>query len=343
MDARTTVVFADLTGSTGMYETLGNAKATATITRLTQWIGQVCVSHGGRVVKTLGDGVLAVFPEGTDAAAAVVELQRNHQKRIAGWPNPLRMRLKIGLACGEIVEVDGDCYGDAVNIASRLADLSGADQIWATDTVIHQIHPSTGIRSRNLGPINIRGKSESRIIYMIEWKDEVASDMFTVAGGLALVGALPGAASAQGKIELSWLDVNASFDAEDLPVHLGRDDEAQFVVNDQRVSRLHAKLDWRNGTFVLCDVSSYGTWLRFKGSDTELPLRRGETTAAALVASVRRAVPASANRLQRRSSPQQTWRCCAWASEAAAVTAPPCRLLRAAEKSRSPYYELFTA
>jgi predicted component of type VI protein secretion system len=48
------------------------------------------------------------------------------------------------------------------------------------------------------------------------------------------------------------------------------------VVNDQRVSRIHAKIEWRNGTFVLVDASSYGTWVRFNGSETELPLRREE-------------------------------------------------------------------
>lgn len=48
------------------------------------------------------------------------------------------------------------------------------------------------------------------------------------------------------------------------------------MVNDQRVSRLHAKIEWRDNHFVLSDLSSYGTWVKFAGSDTELALRRGE-------------------------------------------------------------------
>ena len=93
MSATTTVVFADLTGSTGVFEALGNEKATRAITKMTQWIGEVCVKHGGRVVKTLGDGVLAAFPTGPLAVAAVVEMQRVHLKRILEWPPKLRMRL----------------------------------------------------------------------------------------------------------------------------------------------------------------------------------------------------------------------------------------------------------
>lgn len=272
--ANSTVVFADLTGSTGVFELLGNAKATEAITRLTQWIGQVCKNHNGRVVKTLGDGVLAVFPRSLDALEAVVEMQRNHQLRIQRWPAPLRMKLKVGVACGDIVEVEGDCYGDAVNVASRLSDLSGPDQIWATDTAIAELAPHSGIRYRSLGPINIRGKAEARVIFRIEWQEEVMSAFLTLPAGLQHTE--PNVDSVLGKIELSWLDVNASFPSTALPIHLGRVDEAEFVVSDQRVSRLHARIDWRHGAFVLTDLSSYGTWVRFANSDTELALRRDE-------------------------------------------------------------------
>lgn len=274
MGASTTVVFADLTGSTGVFEMLGNAKATDTITRLTQWIGQVCEAYGGRVVKTLGDGVLAVFARNGDAVGAVVELQRNHHKRIQTWPPKVRMRLQIGVATGEVVEVAGDCYGDAVNVASRLSDLSGADQIWATDSVVESISPPAGVRFRSLGAINIRGKSEARIVYRIDWQEEVMSEFLTVPAELQSLP--PASDSGFGQIALSWLDVNAAFSATDLPIHLGRVAEAEFVVSDPRVSRLHAKIEWRNGAFVLVDVSSYGTWLRFEGSGTELSLRREE-------------------------------------------------------------------
>jgi adenylate cyclase len=275
MGANTTVVFADLTGSTGVFETLGNAKATDAITRLTQWISQVCLVHDGRVVKTLGDGVLALFPNANLAIDAVVQMQRNHLKRILNWPPKLRMRLQIGVACGEVVEVDGDCYGDAVNIAARLSDLSGADQIWATDTAIEQVHdPADGVRFRSLGPINIRGKAEPRVIFRVEWHEEVVSELLTAPATFDML--QPKTDSVLGQIELSWLDVNAAFKSGEMPIHLGRVSEAEFVVNDQRVSRLHARIEWREGTFVLVDLSSYGTWVRFAGSDTDLALRRNE-------------------------------------------------------------------
>jgi class 3 adenylate cyclase len=272
----TTVVFADLTGSTGIFESLGNAKATEAVTRLTQWIGQLCAAHGGRVVKTLGDGVLVLFPDAVGAVSAVVELQSTHQKRIQSWPETLRMRLQVGVAAGEIVEVDGDCYGDAVNVASRLSDLSGADQIWANDAVIDQI-AHTDVRYRSLGPIAIRGKAEPMPVYRIEWEEE-ASEFLTVQSTLNVL--LPKTAVGISQIELRWLDVSRVFTPEMLPARLGRVAENDFIVNDPRVSRTHARLEWRNGSFALVDVSSYGTWLRFSDAagqgTTELTLRREE-------------------------------------------------------------------
>ncbi|MBO9646853.1 MAG: adenylate/guanylate cyclase domain-containing protein [Pseudacidovorax sp.] len=276
MTMATTVVFADLTGSTRVFEAMGNARATDTVTRLVQWVGDVCEAHGGRVIKKLGDGIFALFPAGAPAISAMLEVQRSHHKRLLKWPEALRMDLQIGIASGEVVEVDGDFYGDAVNVASRLSDLAGPGQIWATESVVDQrIGPE--VRHRSLGPISIRGRQETPTVHRIDWQDEVV-DLLTLPAALSTL-ARPGIDTAFGQIELSWLDVHAAFGARDLPIHLGRVDEADFVVNDPRVSRLHARIEARNGSCILTDVSSYGTWVRFRdadGSSSEVALRRDE-------------------------------------------------------------------
>jgi adenylate cyclase len=273
--ADVTVVFADLTGSTGVFESLGNAKATQAITRLTQWIGKICQEHNGQVVKYLGDGVLILFLQSSDAIAAAVELQRVHQERIRKWPEPLKMRLQIGMARGEIVRQDGDCYGDAVNVASRLSDLSGPEQILVNDYVIRQLPENSLVRYRSMGKMPIRGRAEPSIVYRIEWQAEVLSEIFTVP---AILTPSPFARKVerQASIELSWLDTTVSFTSNELPIFLGRDPSAQFVIQDPRVSRKHASLQWRFGKFYLEDLSSYGTWIRFHESSAVVALRRQE-------------------------------------------------------------------
>lgn len=273
MGVQATVVFADLTDSTAFYEALGNEKATAAVTRLTRWIGQVCAAHNGRVVKKLGDGVLAVFEQALDATQAVIEMQRGHRLRLEKWPTTIRMEIKAGIAHGEVVVVDGDCYGDAVNVAARLSDLSGANQIWVTESVVSEVDDAHGLRFLSLGPVTLRGKTEPLPLYKVEWEDDVASAFLTQQAVLPRAGA---GAPQQGHIRLEYLDFLMSFGVADAPVHLGRADDADLIVNDPRVSRLHARIEWRNGAFVLVDLSSFGTWVRFTGSDSDIALRRHE-------------------------------------------------------------------
>jgi class 3 adenylate cyclase len=275
--AMTTVVFADLMGSTGLFEATGNAKAARAVTRLTDWISQILLSHNGRVVKTLGDGVLAVFESVPDAVDAVVELQRRNQKNLNGSVEALKMQIRVGMALGEVEFVAGDCFGDAVNVASRLSDLSGPSAIWASSNIVECVRAGPGVRFRSLGPIAIRGRQEPFSVHQIEWKVEETSDLMTMQANFDSMSPLSTSKDVLGaSLELTMLDVQADFKSYDLPITIGRSATASFVVNDPRVSREHVRVEWRNGGIVLTDTSSYGTWVRFQGEGNDLLLRRQE-------------------------------------------------------------------
>lgn len=276
MSVHTTVVFTDLYGSTSAFEALGNAQATLAVTRITTWIAKVVESHGGRVVKMLGDGVLALFDNNSCAINAVVEMQRTHQKRKSQFEPAKFMPIRIGVASGDVEIVAGDCYGDAVNVASRLSDLSGPFQIWANGAALDGAIEANGVRFRMLGPISIRGRAEPCTVYQVEWQEDVASDFLTMQADL---NPMPDADETDvlgGQIELNWLDKHKTYKSFELPIHIGRMRQADFVVNDPRVSRTHARIDWRNGSVILVDVSSYGCWVRFSGAGSDLLLRREE-------------------------------------------------------------------
>lgn len=274
--ADATVVFADLTGSTGVFESLGNAKATKAITRLTQWIGRVCTLQGGRVVKNLGDGVLMTFARNADAIATVVELQRQHRERTRDWPEAMKMALQIGMASGEIVEQDGDCFGDAVNLASRLSDLSGPEQILATSSVVAQLADNLRIRTRCLGEFEIRGRHELCVVHRIEWQSEVRTEFLTVPAAFTSSTSHRQPAALTHAIELSWLELRGAFTHSQLPMSVGRHSASHFLVEDPRVSRSHANIVSRGGKLYLEDTSSYGTWVRFVDSPSVVALRRQE-------------------------------------------------------------------
>jgi hypothetical protein len=113
-------------------------------------------------------------------------------------------------------------------------------------------------------------------VYQIEWQEDIDSEFFTIQSPLADGFEEPQRDVLGSQIELFWLDNRKTFKAFELPVHIGRIREAEFVVSDLHVSRKHARLDWRNGSVVLADVSSYGCWVRFFGGGADLLLRREE-------------------------------------------------------------------
>jgi adenylate cyclase len=272
MSVLSTVVFADISGSTSLYETLGNERATEAVTQVTQWISDSIESYGGRVVKKLGDGVLGIFGDASSAVTAMTDMLRQHQARLDRWPQPLRMDIRVGVASGDVVEVDGDCYGDAVNVASRLCERAGPAEIWATETAVLLAGAAPDVWYRKLGMMEIRGKTELLMLYQVEWRENEAPDSLTMQAGL--ISSFAPADPILGQIQFSWHGVDMSFTSSDAPVHVGRATDAQLCINDPRVSRLHARIDWRNSGFVLTDMSSFGTWVRFDGSDSPVRLRR---------------------------------------------------------------------
>jgi len=272
MSVLSTVVFADISGSTSLYETLGNERATEAVTQVTQWISDAIEPCGGRVVKKLGDGVLGIFGDASSAVTAMTAMLRQHQARLDRWPQPLRMDIRVGVASGDVVEVDGDCYGDAVNVASRLCERAGPAEIWATETAVLLAGAAPDVWYRKLGMMEIRGKTELLMLYQVEWRENEAPDSLTMQA--ALISNFAPADPILGQIQFSWHGVDMSFTSSDAPVHVGRATDAELCINDPRVSRLHARIDWRNSGFVLTDMSSFGTWVRFDGSDLPVRLRR---------------------------------------------------------------------
>ena len=277
MGVQATVVFTDLHGSTAVFEALGNARATESVTQITTWITVQCEKHGGRLIKTLGDGVMVIFLDPSQAVAAVVDIQRLHHKKTVRLQSGLRLPIRIGLASGEVEMVADDCYGDAVNVASRLCDLCGPHQIWASASTLETVQEVRGSNFRMLGPIHIRGRAEPCNVFQIEWREEEPSDFLTMQAQLSPEDLLDLGDALGREVVLQWMDTVKSFKSFELPIHIGRVKSVEFVVNDPRVSRTHARLEWRNGCVMLVDMSSYGSWVRFsEAGGADVLLRREE-------------------------------------------------------------------
>jgi class 3 adenylate cyclase len=262
-----TVLFADLRGSTSMYETLGNADATAVVTQSVAELARVVDGHGGHVVKTLGDGLMAVFP-GPSASVAAADDMHDAMARICApneaapaLPVPVPLRLQVGLAHGEVVEMSGDVFGDAVNVAARLLDHAGDNETLATLGVVEGLDDWERSRFRSLDRMQLRGRVEPVHVYLLEAVRRFGDTAATAFGDMA-----PTSPDPEG-IRLVWLDVNRIYAGASLPVVLGRSPQATYIVDDNRVSRSHARIDWHGGTYV-----------RFDNDPEIIGLRRGACT-----------------------------------------------------------------
>ncbi|MFN4351819.1 MAG: adenylate/guanylate cyclase domain-containing protein [Hylemonella sp.] len=267
-----TVVFADLVGSTSLFERLGDEAASRFVTQLVSMLSEIFGQHQGRVVKVLGDGLFVVFQHEGAALAACIQVQ-NHllEKQIRPADSGAPVELQIGIDSGEVVEIEGDCFGDTVNSAARLADLAGASQILTTDNVWRAIFPVQRAALRSMGPMYLRGKTESSHVYRVEW--QAGRD-----GEATMIGRSTIPPRREESLELSHGDKQLQLKAKGDRISLGRASDAALHVNDPRVSRLHATLEWRGGQFVLTDASSFGTWVYLGNQNEAVVLRRTECT-----------------------------------------------------------------
>jgi adenylate cyclase len=132
------ILSADVEG----YSRLMGDDELATVRAITEYrevMGSTVTRHGGRVVDTPGDNVLAEFASVVDAVQCAVNVQRALQSRNAELPPPRRMRFRIGINLGDVIVQGERLYGDGVNIAARLEGLAEGGDICISGTAYDQI------------------------------------------------------------------------------------------------------------------------------------------------------------------------------------------------------------
>lgn len=269
-----TVVFADLTGSTGLFESAGNVAATQIVTRCTHALGRHLACAGGRIVKYLGDGVLVLFDDPVAAVQAGARLQEVLEELASAELRRAPIGVKTGIARGAIVEHDGDCYGDAVNVAARLSDRAQTGEMLIGETVFASLPEGLRAACHSLDRIAIKGKAEPMRVWRVDFARTAETTLTTLLGFHELVDAL----GPVRRVDLDRLDQHVELHAEDAPLIIGRGDGAGFPIEDPRVSRRHARLEWTAGQCVLTDFSSNGSWVRFAGTSAAVILRRDSCT-----------------------------------------------------------------
>ncbi|MEE8536255.1 MAG: adenylate/guanylate cyclase domain-containing protein, partial [Kiloniellales bacterium] len=140
----------------------------------------------GRIVKLMGDGLLAEFPSVVEAVRCAVAIQQDMAGREADLPDERRIRLRIGVNLGDIIVEGSDIYGDGVNIAARLEGLAEPDGICISGKVYQEVRKKLPTAFEDLGEQTVKNIAEPVRVY--RWTDAAADPLPGMAGA---EGALP--------------------------------------------------------------------------------------------------------------------------------------------------------
>ena len=151
-----TLLFTDLVGSSELIQRLGDDAADRVRRRYFRLLRDSVQRCGGNEIKSLGDGLMVVFPSALDAVSCAVTMQQslhNHNSEHEDGG----LRLRVGLHAGEPVQEGGDFFGQSVVIAKRICDGARGGQI-VTSELVHDIIGSRGdFEWKELGWIALKG------------------------------------------------------------------------------------------------------------------------------------------------------------------------------------------
>ena len=262
------IMFADVVGSTQLFELLGDDIARATIAETLELLTSVTNSHGGTVIKTIGDEVMCTFPGAEDSANAATEMHETLEDANDMREEGPKIKIRIGMHFGPALLEGGDVFGDAVNVAARMAAQAKGGQIITTKTTIDLLDPITQATSRFVDRAPIKGKKEDIEIYEIIWQE---SDVTTMATGVG--------SSAQHReevsLEVSYQKTSVTLNQDKSGLMMGRSKACDLPVNEQLASRQHVKIELRRDKFFVIDQSTNGTHIKIDGADESF-LRREE-------------------------------------------------------------------
>jgi adenylate cyclase len=261
----TTVLFADVSESTRLYETAGDLKAMEAIQGCLGRMHEAVVAAGGRVVKTMGDEIMALFPVPDAAAAAAGAMQKSIETmaEVGG----IRLGVRIGFHYGPVIQREGDVFGDTVNLAARLVQQANKDQIITSSETAAVLGEAYRASMRQLYAIQVRGRTEEVELFELVWRIGNETATFQTDALRARQRAPV--------LRLRYRDQEIVRRREQESIILGREPDCDLVIAHHLVSRHHCRIERRQDKFVLADQSTNGTYVTVEG-DTEMPLHREE-------------------------------------------------------------------
>jgi adenylate cyclase len=253
-DLEVAIVFADVVGSTQLYDKFGDTKASETVAICLDIMKDATFQFNGTVIKTIGDEVMSTFETADEAMGAAVMMQTRisaEGRKDDGIP----VSIRIGCHYGPVVQEQNDIFGAAVHTANRMTSQAKSRQIVISGFTVEQMSPELRNQTRQIDLATVRGRLDEVALFELVWQpDEATSMLPTIEWEDKL--------RKVSKLLLNFKDSTVEVSDRKKSINLGRADDNDLVIKGNLISRIHAKIEMRRGRFVIIDQSTNGTFLQ---------------------------------------------------------------------------------
>ncbi|HET7756844.1 MAG TPA: adenylate/guanylate cyclase domain-containing protein [Steroidobacteraceae bacterium] len=254
-DIELAILFADVVGSTRLYDTMGDLRARDMVATCIEVMRGATEQRGGTVIKTMGDEVMATFPSADAALNAAAQMQQqistHAQLEVEGQP----VAIRIGCHFGPVMLENRDVFGAAVHTANRMTSQAKAGQIVITAATVEKLSPDWRAACRQIDVATLKGQGNEVVLFEVLWQTEDVTSMVPgIAGESRPARAM--------RLRLRCHDRELLVDERHSSVSIGRAEDNDIVVKGNLISRLHARIEISRNKFVLVDQSTNGTFVQ---------------------------------------------------------------------------------
>jgi adenylate cyclase len=256
-DIELAILFADVVGSTRIYEVMGDLRARDMVLTCVEIMRAATEQNHGTVIKTIGDEIMATFPTANDALNAASRMQhdiRIHSElKVEGQP----IAIRIGGHFGPVVLENRDIFGAAVHTANRMTSQAKAGQIMITSAMVERLAPEWQSAVRQIDVATLKGKTSEDELFEVLWQKEDATSMLPAIA----LGQVSREKQRVRRLRVRFQGEEIVVDDSRANIAIGRAEENDIVVKGNLISRLHARIEFNRNKFLLIDQSTNGTFV----------------------------------------------------------------------------------
>lgn len=268
-DVDVVILFADVVGSTQLYEQLGDDRARAMVAHCVGIMREATEEFSGSVIKTMGDEVMSTFPSADDAMNSAKQMQETISADALLRHEHGQVAIRIGCHFGPVVVEGHDVFGSAVHTANRMTSQAKAQQIITTAVTVEQLSEEWRGLVRQIDIATVRGRTGEVELFEVLWQPDEATKMLRTVGFGQSV-------SRTKRLKLSFKGQEVTVGDGRKYATLGRAEGNDLVVEGNLISRVHARIETSKNKFTLVDQSTNGTYVQTVSGE-EIFVRRDTT------------------------------------------------------------------